>query len=421
MSKFSDMVEDTIELCMDDFSVVGNSFDRCLSHLVEVIKRCEYFNLVLNWEKCHFMVKEVIVLGHRILEKWIEVDRAKVEVIERLPPPIFVKASLKAFGELKEKFVSAPIIISPDWSKPFKVMCDASGDARSSYELHGNRTGASCSGVCIQKKFSYLLGTRLIVHTDHSALWYLMIVWGTENQVANHLSILEDEAMRELGEKAEIDDAFPDEHILASSHDLIPWFAGFANYLLYRSCTDGIIRRGTPEFEMLSVLEACHSSPVGGHYSGIRTTHKILRCGYYWPTIHQDAHEIAKTCDWCQRDGGILKRQGLPLNPIWVIELFDVWDIDFMGPFVSFHGMEYILVEVDYVSKWVEAIALPNNEGNSVTAFLKKNTFSRFGTPRPLLVMVALSFVMNCSKGCLRNMGFAIMWLILIIHRLADK
>ncbi|MCQ8086687.1 hypothetical protein NP254_23805, partial [Salmonella enterica] len=143
--------------------------DRCLDHLAEVLKRCEDCNLVLNWEKCHFMVKEGIVLGHRISEKGIEVDRAKVEVIEKLPPPISVKgvrsflghagfyrrfiknfskiahplckllekksnfnfddACLRAFRELKEKLVSTPIIISPDWGQPFEVMCDASGVA----------------------------------------------------------------------------------------------------------------------------------------------------------------------------------------------------------------------------------------------------------------------------------------------------
>ena len=130
---------------------------------------------------------------------------------------------------------------------------------------------------------------------------------GTENQVADHLSRLEDEAMRELGDNTDIDDTFPDEHVLAASQDLIPWFA---NYLasdivpsdlsfnqrkkfmydvkkffwdktyLYRSCADRLIRRCVPECEMLSVLEACHSSPVGGHHSGIRTAHKILQCGY---------------------------------------------------------------------------------------------------------------------------------------------
>ena len=163
---FSDMVENFIEVFMDDFSVFGHSFDNCLHNLSLVLQRCKDTNLVLNWEKCHFMVQEGIVLGHRISAKGIEVDRAKVEVIEKLPPPTTVKGvrsflghagfyrrfikdfskitkplcsllvknaqfdfssdCLQAFNLLKEKLTSAPIICVPDWSLPFEVMCDAS-------------------------------------------------------------------------------------------------------------------------------------------------------------------------------------------------------------------------------------------------------------------------------------------------------
>ena len=153
------------------------------------------------------------------------------------------------------------------------------------------------------------------------------------------------------------------------------------------------------------MLEACRSSPVGGHHSGIRTAHKILQCGYYWPTLHQDAHGFAKACDKCQRDGGISRKQELPLNPILVIELFDVWGIEFIGPFLSSHGMKYILVAVDYVSKWVEAISLANNEGKSVTAFLKKNIFSRFGTPRAIISDGGSHFCNRLFKGLLEKYG----------------
>ena len=112
----------------------------------------------------------------------------------------------------------------------------------------------------------------------------------------------------------------------------------------YRSCADGFIQCCVPKCKMLSVLEACHSSPVGGNHIGIRTPNKILKYGYYCPTFHQDAHEFGKSCDRCQRDGGISRKQELPLNPILVIDLFDVWGIDFMGPFVSSHGMKYIIL-----------------------------------------------------------------------------
>ena len=104
-----------------------------------------------------------------------------------------------------------------------------------------------------------------------------------------------------------------------------------------------------------------------------------------------------------------------------MVELFYVGGIDFMGPFVSSHGMKYILVAVDYVSKWVEAIALTNNEGKSVTAFLKKNIFSRFGTQGQLFVMGDPTFATNCSRNYWRNMGFAIMCPLLTILKLVGN
>ena len=86
MGIFSDMVEKSIEIFMDDFSVIGSTNDECLENLTMVLKRCMETNLVLNWEKCHFMVREGIVLGHHIFGKGIEVDQAKVEIIEKLLP-----------------------------------------------------------------------------------------------------------------------------------------------------------------------------------------------------------------------------------------------------------------------------------------------------------------------------------------------
>nr|KYP59984.1 Retrovirus-related Pol polyprotein from transposon 17.6 [Cajanus cajan] len=97
---FSDLVEKSIEVFMDDFSVFGSSFDECLTNLEVVLRRCLETNLILNWEKCHFMVTEGIVLGHKISHKGIEVDPAKVEVIEKLPPPINVKVIRSFLGHV---------------------------------------------------------------------------------------------------------------------------------------------------------------------------------------------------------------------------------------------------------------------------------------------------------------------------------
>ena len=98
MSIFSDFIEDIMEVFMDDFSIYGSSFDACLDNLTKVLQRCEEINLVINWEKCHFMVTKGVVLGHIVSEKGIEVDKAKIEVIEKLPPPTSVKGIRSFLG-----------------------------------------------------------------------------------------------------------------------------------------------------------------------------------------------------------------------------------------------------------------------------------------------------------------------------------
>nr|GEU62584.1 DNA-directed DNA polymerase [Tanacetum cinerariifolium] len=132
---FHDMIEKTMEVFMDDFSVFGDSFSSCLSNLDKMPKRCEDTNLVLNWRKCHFMCKEGIVLGHKISKSRIEVDRARVDVIAKLPHPTTIKGvrsflghadCIDAFETLKKKLTEAPILVVPNWNLPFELMCDAS-------------------------------------------------------------------------------------------------------------------------------------------------------------------------------------------------------------------------------------------------------------------------------------------------------
>ena len=118
-----------------------------------------------------------------------------------------------------------------------------------------------------------------------------------------------------------------------------------------------IIKRCVPESEQGRILYECHASPYGGHFAGEKAAHKILQSGFYWPTIFKDYFEWVKLCDQCQRMGSISTRHEMPLQGILVVQLFDVWGIDFMGPFPSSLGNLYILLVVDYVSKWVEATA----------------------------------------------------------------
>ena len=118
MSIFSDMVEKTLEVFMDDFSVFGEAYENCLHNLKDVLKKCEETNLVLNWQKCHFMVQEGIVLGHKVSKNGIKVDKAKIEVIDKLPPPISVKGIRSFMGHARfyRRFIK-------DFSKIAKHLC----------------------------------------------------------------------------------------------------------------------------------------------------------------------------------------------------------------------------------------------------------------------------------------------------------
>ncbi|GKB53438.1 reverse transcriptase domain-containing protein, partial [Tanacetum coccineum] len=134
----------------------------------------------------------------------------------------------------------------------------------------------------------------------------------------------------------------------------------------------------------VDILTACHNRPTGRHHGANYTAKKVFDSGFYWPPIYRDAHDLITRCDACQRQGKISQHDEMPQNAIQVCEIFDVWGIDFMGPFPSSRGNKYILVAADYLSKWVEAKALPTNDARVVVKFLK-SLLARFGTPRAII------------------------------------
>nr|GEV97166.1 DNA-directed DNA polymerase [Tanacetum cinerariifolium] len=232
---FHDMIEKTMEVFMDDFSVFGDSFSSCLTNLDKMLKRCEETNLVLNWEKCHFMYREGIVLGHIILKSEIEVDRAKVDVIAKLPHSTTVKGVRSFLG--------------------------------------------------------------------HAANFH------AENFIKKGLT----------------------------SQQRKKFFKDVKHYFwdkpyLFQICADQIIRRCVHGQEAFDILKACHEGPTRGHHGANLTAKKVFDAGFFWPT-----------CDTCQRQGKISQRDEMPQNAIQVCEIFDVWGIDFMGPFPSSKGNKAII------------------------------------------------------------------------------
>ncbi|XP_044510154.1 uncharacterized protein LOC123228765 [Mangifera indica] len=453
----------------------------------------------------------------RVQNGGIEVDKAKIDIIQSLPYPASVRevrsflghagfyrrfikefsrialplckllqkevtfefdeSCKKAFDKLKQLLTSAPIIQPPDWNLPFEIMCDASDYAVGA--VLGQRVGrvphaiyyASMTLNDAQKNYSttekellavvfalekfrsYLLGTKVVIYSDHAALRYLitkkeakprLIRWvlllsefdleikdkaGQENRVADHLSRLV-----HVKTEQDLQEQFPDEQLFSASCRL-PWYAHMVNYLvtntlptdlskaqrdklkndakyhvwddpyLWKRCADQIIRRCVPETEISSIITFCHSYACGGHFGAKRTARKILDCGFFWPTLFRDTYLFCKSCERCQKTGNISQKNEMPQTPILVCEIFDVWGIDFMGPFPSSFGYVYILLAVDYVSKWVEAKATRTDDSKIVSGFLKSNIFSRFGIPKALISDQGRHFCNRTIEALLKKYG----------------
>ena len=121
--------------------------------------------------------------------------------------------------------------------------------------------------------------------------------------------------------------------------------------------------------------------------------------------MFKDANIYCRSCEKCQKLRALSRRNIMPLNPILVIEIFDCWGIDFMGPFPLSFGYQYIIVVIDYVSKWVEAAACRSNNNRTVLKFLKENVLSRFGTPRAIINDQGTHFCNRSFEALMRKYG----------------
>nr|GEU45212.1 reverse transcriptase domain-containing protein [Tanacetum cinerariifolium] len=165
-----------------------------------------------------------------------------------------------------------------------------------------------------------------------------------------------------------------------------------------------MIRRSVSGPETRIILDQCHYEPTDGHYGPNITAKKVLDSGFYWPTIIKEAHTLVRLGKACQKTGNISKRDEMTLNNILVCEIFDILGIDFMGPFLKSYKFEYILVAVDYVSKWAEAQALPANDARVVVTFLKR-LFCHFRMPKALINDKGTHFCNKIMERTMKSYG----------------
>nr|GEV23738.1 hypothetical protein [Tanacetum cinerariifolium] len=321
---FHELIKDSMEVFMDDFLVFGSSFDHCLRNFKKMLKRCEETNLVLNWEKCHFMVKEGFILGIR--------------------SPYGIKAS---------------IMIKPDWSLPFEIMCDASDyvvglvlrqridkhfkpihyASKTTNEAQENYTTTKKELLVVVFAFDkfrqYLVLSKTIVFTDHSSLRYLFTK--QDAKPPDHLSQLKNPDLRKLT-KAEIRDLFPKEKLVAISDK------NNKPCVLTESYVDA-----WPEMRQHKLFDNVTANHPEDIMASPPPQEKSLRLGF--TSYISFAMHVR---------------------------------IDFMEPFPSSNRNKYVLVAIDYVSKWVEAQAFPTNDARNAVNFLKR-LFTRFGIPKALI------------------------------------
>ena len=313
---------------------------------------------------------------------------------------------ISSFQLIKEALVKAPILQAPRWDLPFEIMCDASkneirailgqrinGNPIVTYYASKTLGGAQVNYSTTEKELlaivfalekfrPYVLGSKITIFSNHAALKFLLtkkeskarIIWwillvqefdleikdrpGKENAAIDHLSriLIVDSGL--------VDENFRDEGVLAVIHHSFP-------------CV--------PEEEQVKIFNACHSSPCGGHCASKITRFKILNAGFFWPTLFADANSYCSSYLKCQACIDLRKKYAMPLSPIIEVEIFDLWGIDFMGPFPNSNGFEYILIAVEYMSQWVEAIPTKTNDHQVVVKFIHQHIFSRFGCPRAII------------------------------------
>ncbi|GKE28374.1 reverse transcriptase domain-containing protein, partial [Tanacetum coccineum] len=289
--------EKTIFTCPYRTYAYKHSFDSCLANLKQMLVRCKQAHLVLNWEKCHFMVTKGIVLGHKVSSAGLEVDKAKIDIITKLPPPTNVKTVRSFLGHAR--FYRRFIKDFSNFSRPM---------------------------------------TRL----------------------------LEKDAVFDFN----------------------------------KECVEA--------FEMLKEKAVLGQREVK-HFRPIHFASKTLNNTQQNYTVTKNellviAHTLVQNCDACQRSGSLLRRDEMPQNSIQVGEIFNIWGINFMEPFPKSHKFEYILVAIDYVSKWAEAEALPTNDARVVINFLKK-LFFRFGIPKALISDRGTHFCNRQMEKVLKRYG----------------
>jgi ribonuclease HI len=505
---------------LDDITVFSNSHELHLQHLRKTFLKCRKYGISLNPKKSNFALKEGKLLGHIVSEEGVKIDPKRVEAIRNLSLPRskkdiqsflgtinfvrrfignfaeltknitamlrkdseikWTEAARQSFNDIKEAITTAPVLISPDFSKTFYIFSFASNDtiaavllqkntdeqeqpvaffskvlrdAETKYELLEKQAYALVKSL---KAFRvYILQAKVIAFVPSSSVkdvlvqpdidgkrskWIARLIeFDVEIKPAKLVKgqglakLLAEENCRLLdinlmnidAENVPSVEDKEGEKMQVSAHIAdCEWYSSIVQFLqtlsvpsaltktqrrafklravnfcindnlLFWKNPIGLLLRCVNQEEATKVMNEFHSSECGGHHYWKTTAHKILRSGYYWPSLFSDVYEFVKVCDKCQRFEGKKQLKSLPLKPIVITGPFQQWGLDFIGEIhpPSSGQHRWILVATDYFTKWIEAIPTRNANHTVIINFLQENIFARFGCPKRLVADNAAAF-----------------------------
>jgi hypothetical protein len=505
---------------LDDITVFSSSHELHLQHLRKVFLKCRRYGISLNPKKSNFALKEGKLLGHIVSEEGVKIDPKRVEAIRNLSLPRskkdiqsflgtinfvrrfignfaeltknitamlkkdseikWTEAAKQSFSDIKEAITSAPVLISPDFSKVFYIFSFASNDtiaavllqkniddqeqpvaffskvlrdAETKYELLEKQAYALVKSL---KAFRvYILQAKVIAFVPSSSVKDVLVQPDIDGKRSKWIArliefdveikpaklvrgqglakLLAEENCRLLdinlmnidAENVPSVEGKEGEKMQVSAHIAdCEWYSSIVQFLqtlsvpstptktqrrafklravnfcindnlLFWKNPIGLLLRCVNQEEATKVMNEFHSSECGGHHYWKTTAHKILRSGYYWPSLFSDVYEFVKVCDKCQRFEGKKQLKSLPLKPIVITGPFQQWGLDFIGEIhpPSSGQHRWILVATDYFTKWIEAIPTRNANHTVIINFLQENIFARFGCPKRLVADNAAAF-----------------------------
>eukprot|EP00253_Pinus_taeda_P034247 PITA_34247 len=449
---FAEEKDKSVVVYRDDITIFSKREQDHLKHLERILMKCRRFGISLNPTKRIFALTSGKLLGHIISEEGIRIDPNRVIAIQKLDFPRsrkeiqsflgkvnFVRRFIpnfvevfknitkmlkkgvdfkwtakakKSFEEIKKALTQAPILISPDFTKEFLIFTFASEDTIARVLLQkGNQDGKR--GKWIAKLLEYdidikptklVKGQGLAKLLTKSNLDYLDINLSTEiSEIFEN-----EEELVQINEKFLVsewckDVAFVLQHNKAPAN-LSKSKAQFVKlkylrYFLYDQNlfwkdAGGILLNCLLEEEADKVIDEFHKGYCGGHHYWKAIANKVLRAGYFWPTMFKDIYKKVATCHECQIFEGKRKLVPLPLVPIYVEAPFQQWGLDFIReihpPSPGQH--RWILIATDYFTKWIEAVSTRQANDSVIISFLENNILSRFGCPMKIITDNAQAF-----------------------------